>query len=118
MALASSAATLAINAAVTDVTHAQLHTGPPGSAGTANQFAVTVRQATDFAAGAAGAAAANVFPTWLALASAGTLTHISLWTAVTGGTYRGSAVLSAAKVVSIGDDFSLTAITMSISHDG
>lgn len=97
---------------------AKLHTGDPGSAGTTAASAETTRKAITFGAASAGSKAATGSPvaSWTAWAAGSeTLTHISLWTAVTAGTFLGSVALAASKAVANTDTFNLTALTLSIS---
>ena len=78
----------AIDAALATVTHAQLHTGDPGVAGTANVAAGVPRAALGFdsAAGKEVQATATFTPP----GNSGPFTHVSLWTASAGGSFNGS----------------------------
>jgi len=60
----------------------KLHTGDPGSAGTANASAVTTRGALTFgsAASAGVATATATLPSW-SMTGAETISHFSLWDA-------------------------------------
>lgn len=94
----------------------KLHTGDPGVAGTSNASAETTRKALTFSAASAGSkAAVATLPSW-ATWSAGseTLTHISLWTATSGGTFRLSLPLTASKAVANGDTVNLTSLTIAL----
>lgn len=96
--------------------YAQLHTGDPGAAGTANASAETGRQAIEFGAAASGQIASSNTPSWASW-SAGTetITHISLWSASSAGTFYASIALTASKTVSDGDTFNLTSAGTTIS---
>jgi hypothetical protein len=96
----------------------QLHTGDPGSAGTANVSSVTTRPALDFAAASAGSqSATSTLPSWTNWAGTNgeVVTHISTWGASSSGTFYYSAALSASKTVNTGDTLNLTALTVSLS---
>lgn len=97
--------------------YAQLHTGDPGSAGTSNASAETTRKLWDFADASAGSKSAQgTMPSW-ATWSAGseTITHISVWSASSGGTFKYSYALTASKSVTNGDTLSVTSHTVSIT---
>jgi hypothetical protein len=97
-----------------------LHACPPGtdpgSAGTANQAAVTLRQPLVLAAASSGSVVlTGSQPTWAWNVAGQTLTHVSVWTATTGGTFLWSVALSASRQVANGDTFTLTACGMTLS---
>jgi hypothetical protein len=84
----------------------KLHTGDPGSAGTANASSVTTRPTTTVAASSSGSCAlAATFPAWTSWAgtSPETVTHFSLWDASTAGTFLCSLALTASRTVQTGD---------------
>lgn len=97
----------------------KLHTGDPGAAGTTAASAETTRKALTFSAASAGSKAATGSPVaqWTAW-SAGTetISHLSIWTAATAGTFLASLALSASKVVNNTDTLNLTALTLSITN--
>jgi hypothetical protein len=95
MALTQARVHAAIDAAVATTTHAQLHTGDPGGAGTSNVAAGVDRVAVSFPGASAGETEDQV--TFAIPGAGGPYTHISLWTASTGGTYTGSGALSPAE---------------------
>lgn len=95
----------------------KLHTGDPGSAGaTAAAAGDTTRKQATMAAASAGskAASASVGP-WTNGGTSETLSHISLWTASSAGTFQGSAALSASQAWASTNTFTLTALTISIT---
>jgi hypothetical protein len=97
---------------------AKLHTGDPGSAGTTAASAETTRKALTFSAASAGSKAATGSPVaqWASWsAGSETLTHISIWTASTAGTFLASVALASSKAVANTDTFNLTALTLSVS---
>lgn len=82
----------ALDAALSGVTHAQLHTGAPGAAGTTNVAAGVDRCALT-GIGAATAGADSATGTWTIPGAGGPFTHFSLWTAVTAGTFVADGTL-------------------------
>ena len=96
----------------------KLHTGDPGAAGTANPSAETLRKAVAFGAASGGSKAATGSPVcqW-ANWSAGTsiISHVSLWTAASAGTYLGSIVLGSPKTVNNTDTFNITALSWTVT---
>lgn len=112
------------NIASANMAAAQLHIGPPGSAGTANVASVTTRPAVTWASasGSAGSpstkSANGTLPSWPSWAGVNgqTVTAISLWSSTTpgAGTFGGAVTLSASVTMNTGDNLSLTAITISM----
>ena len=90
----------------------RLHTGDPGSAGTANASAETTRKALTFAdpAGTGSSAATAVsWTTWSA--GSETITHASIWDASSGGNFKMSGALAASLSVTNGATVTITATT-------
>jgi len=99
-------------------TFAQLHTGDPGPAGTANTSAgTTARNSFTFAASASGSALALDAPpaAWTNDGTSETLTHISVWTAASGGTFLFSVALTASKAWADSDQFTLSTLTAALT---
>lgn len=96
---------------------AKLHTADPGSAG-ATGAAVgdsTRKQATMSAAsGGSKSASASVGP-WTNGGTTETLSHISLWTASTAGTFNASATMTGGGSWASGYTCTLTALTISVT---
>lgn len=92
--------------------YARLHTGDPGAAGTANGSAEATRKAMTFAAAAGGVAAQTGSVSWPWTAGAATITHVSYWTAATGGTCKITAVLGAPLQMVNGDTLVLSGCTL------
>lgn len=76
----------ALDAALSGVTHAQLHTGAPGAAGTANVAAGVARCALTGIGGASGGTDVAT-GAWTIPGAGGPFTDFSLWTDVTAGTF-------------------------------
>ncbi len=86
--------------------YVKLHLGDPGSAGTSNAAANTTRQAATFGAAASTGAISNTAAVeWTNVSNTETYSHISLWTASSGGTFLGSDDLSSTAAVTAGDTF-------------
>ena len=95
----------------------KLHTGDPGAAGaTAAAAGDTSRKQATMAAAAAGskASSASIGP-WTNGGTSETLSHISLWSASTAGTFKGSAALAASQAWANTNTFTLTSLTISIT---
>jgi len=97
----------------------QLHTGDPGASGTANVSSVTTRPSLNFGAASGGSQSASGSPVASWASWAGTngevVTHISVWSASSAGTFYYSAALTASKTVNTGDTLNLTALTVSLT---
>jgi hypothetical protein len=86
--------------------YVQLHTGDPGAAGTSNVATETDRVAATFGTPASSGAIANTAAVeWTNVAATETYTHVSLWSASSGGTFLGSDDRSSSAAVTAGDTF-------------
>lgn len=98
--------------------YVQLHTGDPGAAGTANVSGVTTRNAITWNAPSTGGGVVSMtlasLSTWTMTGSE-TITHVSLWTASSAGTFLESWALSAGVPVVNNSVFSLPTFTLSKS---
>ena len=94
---------------------AKVHTGDPGSAGTANASAETSRKQFTWSAASAGSKSiTTTLPSWSPWsAGSETITHVSVWDASTSGNFLYSYALTASKSVSNGDTLNLTSHTIS-----
>lgn len=92
----------------------QMHVGDPGPTGTANQSAVTSRQAVTLGAASGGVKSmSGGTPTHTATA-AETITHGSFWDAATDGNVKFTGVMSTPRTLAISDDLVLNSLTVSI----
>lgn len=101
----------------TNANNVQLHTGAPGSAGTANVSSVTTRPAVTWAAASGGSQSMNgTPPAWASWAGTNgeVDTDVSFWSASVAGTFGFSAALSSSVTMNTGDTLTLTSITVSI----
>jgi hypothetical protein len=95
--------------------YVQLHTGDPGSAGTANVSAVTTRSLATSAASSGGSRSlTGTLPSW-SMTATETITHISVWSASTSGTFLHSIALTTSKSVVSGDTLTLATLAVSVS---
>lgn len=98
-------------------TYVQLHTGDPGAAGTANiSVGSTTRNSFVFSSSSSGSALSlGTAPSaWTNGGASETLTHISVWTASTAGTFLSSVALTASKAWASADSFSLSTLSASL----
>jgi len=96
-------------------THIQCHTADPGALGTtAASTGVTGRQAATFGAASGAAIALTNSPAFTATGG-DTITHISVWSAASAGTFLWSAALSTAKTVVATDTLTFNAVGVSLS---
>lgn len=88
--------------------YAQLHTGDPGSSGTSNVAANNTRKLITFGSAASAGSIANTADiVWTSVGTAETYTWISLWSAITAGTFLGRDDLSASAGVTAPDSFTI-----------
>lgn len=94
-----------------------LHTGDPGEAGSANEVGAVggyVRKAITFTAGYLNTAEVS----WTAAgAGLGTITHVSLWDASSGGNCWRKGAMAASKTIADGDTLRFGAGTIACTED-
>jgi hypothetical protein len=98
------------------ITHAELHSGDPGAAGTANQT-TAARQAVTFNVDADGDLTLTGTVSFTGGAASGGCTHVSLWggsgAATKGtGTIRGSYALTGDQTFNAAGEYNLTGLTI------
>jgi hypothetical protein len=95
----------------------KLHTADPGAAGTTAAAAgdTTRKNPTMAAASAGSKAMTGTAGPWTNGGTSETLTHISLWTASTAGTFQGSGALSASQAWVSTNTFTLTSLSIAIT---
>ncbi len=97
-------------------TYMKLHTGDPGSAGSANASAETERKLITWAAASTGAKAISSVPAWTVWdVGTETLTHISVWDDLTAGNFLYSFALTTPRMVFNGDSFTMLTHTISFT---
>lgn len=100
--------------AVTNV-YVKLHIGDPGEAGTANAAAETTRQEATFDAASGGVVALSATVSWTNVSTSETYSHVSIWDNLTAGNCLGSGAMTAPVEVVAGNDFDLTALTITVT---
>ena len=98
-------------------TYVQLHVGAPGSAGTANIAGESTRVTTGttpFASPSGGSTTNNNAINWTSVSTSETYTYVTLWSALTSGTFIASGTITAS-AVSVGDNFSIPIGDMTVS---
>jgi len=98
-------------------TWVQLHTGDPGAAGTTAASAEIARKQFTWSAASGGSKSiAATLPSWPSWAqSTETISHMSVWSASSAGTFYYSFALTASKTVNPGDTLNLTAHAISFT---
>jgi len=90
----------------------KLHTGDPGSAGTANASAVTTRNAVTFAAPSGGSMALSSVADY-SMTTTETISHGSFWDASTAGNFQESFAFTAGVPVINGSTLTISTLTVS-----
>lgn len=93
----------------------KLHTGAPGEDATLNAATEATRKAATFGAAVGGVASLSATVSWTNVAATETYSHFSLWDAATAGNPLVVGALTAPKAVTAGDNFDLTALTVTVS---
>lgn len=91
--------------AITSV-YMKLHTGDPGSAGTANAATETTRKLVSFAVAASGTMSNDAQIQWTSVTGSEDFTHYSMWDASSGGNFLWSGTVTA-DAVTTGDYFTI-----------
>jgi hypothetical protein len=87
----------------------KFHIGDPGVAGASNPAALTTRSAVTFSAASAGALALSATVNATGTATE-TLTHFSLWDAITAGNFVDSGVWTTPRLVNSGDTITINTV--------
>ena len=97
--------------------YVKLHVGDPGAAGTANASVgdATRKQATMAAAANGAKLLTSMSGPWTNGGTSETITHLSLWTAATAGTFLRSVAVAVTKAWDSGDTIALSALSISIA---
>jgi hypothetical protein len=85
----------------------KLYLGDPGAAGTSNPAANTTRVQGTFSAASGGAITNSAALDWTNVPNAETYSHVGYWDASSAGTFLGSSALAVARLVAVGDNFSI-----------
>jgi hypothetical protein len=84
----------------------KLHTGAPGAGGTSNAATETTRQEVTWGSASGNALSNSTRPVWTDVAGTEDYTHVTAWSAESGGTFGFSGTITAASVTA-GDTFRL-----------
>lgn len=95
--------------------YAKLHIGDPGEDGTANAAGNTTRQEVQFGAASNGVVSLSNTPAWTSVSTSETYSYVSIWDNSTAGNCWGSGALTSSVAVTAGDNFSLTALTITLT---
>jgi hypothetical protein len=119
MALTDAAMILAANALRAGMTHAQIHSGDPGSAGTSNAISGPSRQAVTWAAATAdGDFSLSSTVAFTGAPANNAVTWVSLWSAAgsgsppTGGTFYARYALSGDATANAAGEYNVTQLTV------
>jgi hypothetical protein len=92
----------------------QLHTADPGAAGTTAVAAVTTRNAITWNAPSAGSMTLLALSDYTGVSSE-TITHVSLWTASTAGTFLQSFALTASQAIILNSILHFNSFTVALT---
>lgn len=97
--------------------YVQLHTADPGASGTTSvSVGSTTRNSVSHNAASSGSITiSGTAGPWTNGGTSETITHVSVWTATTAGTFLYSAALSSSQAWASGNTFTLNGLTVSIS---
>jgi hypothetical protein len=87
--------------------YAKLHTGDPGAAGTSNAAGETTRQSVSMASASGGTITNDAAASWVNVSTQEVYTHLSFWSAVTGGTFLASCALGSSVSVYVNNTFTI-----------
>lgn len=99
-------------------TYAKLHTGNPGTAGTANASVETTRKLLSFAAATSGSITLDTTASWTSWpvgANGETIAYISVWDDVSAGNFLYSVQLTSGRTLNTGDTLNLTDLDITIT---
>lgn len=96
--------------------YVKLHTGDPGAAGTSNASVgdATRKQATMAAAANGSKALTSMSGPWTNGGTSEIITHVSIWTAATAGTFLRSAALTGTKSWDSGDTLAISSLSFTL----
>lgn len=92
----------------------QLHTGDGGEDGTANVAGESTRKAVSFNSASGGSMSASSAVSWTNVSTSETLTHWTLWDAVTAGNCIWTGAFNTSSTVAAGDTFTITSLTLTL----
>ncbi|MFJ4932327.1 hypothetical protein ACIP8U_00450 [Streptomyces pseudovenezuelae] len=99
-------------------TYLQLHTGDPGAAGTSNiSVGSTTRNSFIFSSSSSGSSLSLGTPpsAWTNGGTSETITHVSVWTASTAGTFLYSVALTTPQAWASGNQYNQSTLTAALT---
>lgn len=112
MALNNPAMILAANALRTAMTHMQLHSADPGVAGTSNVTTAARQAITWSSASSDGDFGLSGAINFTGVAASGAATYVSLWSALTSGTWYGNFALTGDATANADGEYTVTALNL------
>lgn len=104
--ISSAAADTALNAITAAYPWIKLHTGDPGSAGTANAATETTRKQVTWASASGNHIDNSATVTWTNISGSQDATHVTGWSASTAGTFGWSGTITA-NAYTAGDTYTI-----------
>lgn len=93
------------------ISHAQLHSADPGGSGTSN-VTTAARQPVAFDVDADGDLSITGTVAFTGVAASGAVTHVTFWSASTGGTWRGTYAVVGDQAANTAGEFNVTGIVI------
>lgn len=112
MALSNAAMVVAANALRSAMTHAQLHSGAAGAAGTTNVTSAGRQAVTWSAATADGDFGLSSSLAFTGGAASGAVAEVSLWSASSGGTFYGNFAVTGDTTFNAAGEYTVTALNL------
>ena len=112
MALNNPAMVVAANALRSAITHIQTHSADPGAAGTTSPTTAARQAVTWSAATADGDFGLSATLNFTGIAANGGVTYVSLWSALTVGTWYGNYATTGDATANAAGEWSLTALNL------
>ncbi len=98
-----------------DSANVKLHTGDPGEDGTANVATESTRKVASFGAASGGVITMSATLSWVSVSTTETYVWVSVWDNITAGNHLWNAVLASSVGMTSGEDFDLTALTLTVT---
>src|SRR5215207_146758 len=112
MPLNNTAMVVAANALRSAMTHMQLHSADPGASGTSNVTSAARQAVTWSAATSDGDFGLSATIAFTGVAASGAATYVSLWSAVSAGTWYGNFQLSGDQTANAAGEYNVTALNL------
>ncbi len=100
--------------AITSV-NVKLHTGDPGETGVGNVAGETLRKVAAFNAVSSGVINMTSTLSWTSVSTTETIVWVSVWDNISAGNHLWNAILGSSVALTSGDDFDLTALSLTIT---